>query len=87
VKRLVFERMRKEVVRLRLTLPFPFSDAKPADGRAYVSPPFLLEEAPSVHHPVEATSESEDDEPHLDPDDLAFVYKSAIQVGSEWLYH
>jgi hypothetical protein len=53
-------------------------NAKPADGRAYVSPAFLLEEAPSVHHPVEATSESEDDEPHLDPDDLAFQYTSAL---------
>jgi hypothetical protein len=52
-------------------------DAKPADGQAYVSPPFL-QEAPSVHHPVEFLSESEDDEPHLDANDLAFLYKSAL---------
>jgi hypothetical protein len=50
-------------------------DAKPADGRAYVSPPFLLEEP---HHPAEFLPESEDDEPNVVADDLAFLYKSAL---------
>jgi hypothetical protein len=63
-------------------------DAKPADGRAYVSPPFLLEEAPSVHHPVEFLSESEDDEPHLEADDLAFTYKTALNgATTEYEYN
>jgi hypothetical protein len=52
-------------------------DAKPADGRAYVSPPFLLEGP--LFYSVEATSESGDDEPHLAPDDLAFQYSSALR--------
>jgi hypothetical protein len=58
-------------------------DAKPADGRAYVSPPFLLEARPislqQAEAEAEALSEAGDDEPHLDPDDLAFQYTSALR--------
>jgi hypothetical protein len=52
-------------------------DAKVADGRAYVSP-FELEARPEQAQ-AEALSEAGDDEPHLDPDDLAFQYSSALR--------
>jgi hypothetical protein len=54
-------------------------DAKPADGRAYVSPVFGLEARPDQAE-AEALSEAGADEvPHLDPDDVGFDYKSALQ--------
>jgi hypothetical protein len=68
-------------------------DAKPADGRAYVSPPFLLEARPTrsqqAQAEAEALSEAGDDEPHLDPDDWtpAFQQSSALKgFTTEYTY-
>jgi hypothetical protein len=51
-------------------------DAKPADGRAYVSPVFGLE---ARHNQAQAEALAEagaDEVPHIDPDDLGFDYKT-----------
>jgi hypothetical protein len=54
-------------------------DAKPADGRAYVSPVFGLEARPDQAEAETLAEAGADEVPHLDPDDLGFEYTTALQ--------
>jgi hypothetical protein len=54
-------------------------DAKPADGRAYVSSVFGLEARPDQAQAETLAEAGADEVPHLDPNDLGFDYTTALQ--------